>query len=73
MALLTDRAKGREKLFTMKYSTYLRSLDKLCEKAGVENHVEGRSAACYTAHSSRVGGVCMLLRAGLSETVISNI
>ena len=57
----------------MKYTTYLRSLDKLCEAAGIENHVEGRKHALYTAHSSRVGGVCILLRAGLPENIVSNI
>ena len=35
--------------------------------------IPGRKRALYTAHSSRVGGVCMLLRAGLAENIISNI
>lgn len=64
---------GRDTLFSMKYGTYLRSLSKLCEAAGIENHSPGRRRALFTAHSSRVGGVCMLLRAGLAENVISNI
>jgi hypothetical protein len=67
------RDSGRDTLFSMKYATYLRSLSKLCDAAGIANHCEGRRRALYTAHSSRVGGVCMLLRAGLSENVVSNI
>ena len=67
------RDAGMDSLFSMKYATYLRSLNKLCDAAGIENHSPARRRALHTAHSSRVGGVCMLLRAGLSENVVSNL
>ena len=75
MKIALDRAQGGADapVFKQTYSTYIKSVNVLVEKAGIPNKVEGRNRHCYTAHSSRVGGVCMLLAAGLSETVVSTI
>ena len=73
LALSRAKKKDRESLSPLKYKKYLDSLHVLVGKAGLPNKIEGRNRHCYTAHSSRIGGVCMLLGAGLSETIISNI
>ena len=75
LRMAESRAKNKtgQPMFSMTYKKYLESLNTLVEKAGISNREEGRNRRCYTAHSSRIGGVCMLLAAGLSETIISNI
>ena len=74
--LLRDRAcaRGDARLCKVhKYNKFLESMKSLFQQAGIENEVEGRSRHLYTAHSTRVGGVCTLLRAGLAEKVISTL
>ncbi|CAD7970839.1 unnamed protein product [Amoebophrya sp. A25] len=55
------------------YSKFMRGLDVLLAKAGVENAAEGKKRKLYSSHSTRVGGVCVLLRAGLCDTIISTL
>ena len=53
------------------YNKFLRQFDFLLEKAGITNKVPDRRRVLYSAHSTRVGAVCYLLKAGLSESVIA--
>ena len=53
------------------YDTLLRSIHRLVTQSGMENHRVGRERALYTPHSTRVAGVCYLLKAGLEPNVIS--
>ncbi len=74
MLILRDRApSGSDSLVHFNsYDKYERSLKALMRKASIEYEPsEGRKRARYSTHSSRIGGVCTLLRAGLSESVIS--
>ena len=50
---------------------FRRRLDHLCERAGVPQRDPGRNRKLFTAHSTRVAGVCYLLRAGVPEWVVS--
>jgi hypothetical protein len=50
-----------------------RSFDVLVSRSGIENVEEGRARKLYTMHSTRVGGVCSLLKAGLEPRVVSAI
>ena len=50
---------------------FRRRLDHLCETAGVPQRDPGRNRKLFTAHSTRVAGVCYLLRAGVPEWVVS--
>ena len=52
------------------YTTLLRRMALLFERADVPMHQTGRARNLYSIHSTRVGSVCYLLRAGLSEQVI---
>jgi hypothetical protein len=52
------------------YTTLLRRLQQLFERADVPMRQAGRARNLYSIHSTRVGAVCYLLRAGLSEQVI---
>ena len=45
--------------------------DHLCERAGVPQRDPGRNRQLFFAHSTRVAGVCYLLRAGVPEWVVS--
>ena len=51
--------------------TLLRCLPHLCNRAGVPQHDPSRNRKLFTAHSTRVAGVCYLLRAGVPEWVVS--
>ena len=51
--------------------TLIRHLSCLCRKAKIRQHDPGRNRQLFTAHSTRVAAVCHLLKAGLSETVVS--
>ena len=53
----------------MEQSTF----DHLAARAGIVNFVVGRKRRCYTPHSTRVGGTCMLLRAGLDMRIMSAV
>ena len=52
------------------YTTLLRRMALLFGRADVPMRQAGRSRNLYSIHSTRVGSVCYLLRAGLSEQVI---
>ena len=43
----------------------------LCTRARIPQHDPGRDRALFTAHSTRVAGVCYLLRGGVPEWVVS--
>ena len=49
----------------------IRRLSHLCRRAGVPQKEPGRDRNRFTAHSTRVAGVCYLLRAGVPEWVVS--
>ena len=49
----------------------IRRLSHLCARAGVQQKDPGRVRNRFTAHSTRVAGVCYLLRAGVPEWVVS--
>ena len=49
----------------------IRRLSHLCERAGVPQRDPDRNRNLFTAHSTRVAGVCYLLRAGVPEWVVS--
>ena len=51
--------------------TLIRRLSHLCRRAGVQQRDPGRDRNRFTAHSTRVAGVCYLLRAGVPEWVVS--
>ena len=51
--------------------TLIRRLSHLCRRAGVPQRDPGRDRKRFTAHSTRVAGVCYLLRAGVPEWVVS--
>ena len=51
--------------------TLVRRLTHLCERAGVPQRDPGRNRNLFTAHSTRVAGVCYLLRAGVHEWVVN--
>ena len=46
---------------------FCRRLDHLCQTAGVPQRDPGRNRKLFTAHSTRVAGLCYLLRAGVPE------
>ena len=74
--VITGRARrlGRNIMSGHKdYQQFSRRLAVFVEQAGMMNHIEGRTRALYTAHSTRVGGVCTLIRAGLKEMVVSAV
>ena len=50
---------------------FRRRLDHHCERAGVPQQDPGRNRKLFAAHSTRVAGVCYLLRAGVPEWVVS--
>ena len=58
---------------TKDYQKYYRSLEVLLKRAGIQNVIPGRKHKLYETHSSRVGGVCTLVRAGLAHNTISVI
>ena len=49
----------------------IRRLSHLCTVAGIPQRDPGRNRNLFTAHSTRVAGVCYLLRAGVPEWVVS--
>ena len=49
----------------------IRRLSSLCTRARIPQHDPGRNRALFTAHSTRVAGVCYLLRGGVPEWVVS--
>ena len=51
--------------------TLIRCLLHLCNRAGFPQHDPGRTRRLCTAHSTRVVGVCYVLRAGVPESVVS--
>ena len=55
------------------YNKFLNFLEVLVTRAGIDNHPPERRNALYSAHSTRVAGVCYLLKAGLAETVIDTL
>jgi integrase len=60
-------------LSCIKATAFQRCLDTLLSTSGFPNHATDRSRKCYTPHSTRVTGTCMLLRAGADPTMISTI
>ena len=48
-------------------------MEQLFEVARIPTRVEARRRQLFTAHSVRVGAVCYLLKAGLSEPVVSEL
>ena len=44
----------------------IRRLSSLCTRARIPQHDPGRNRALFTAHSTRVAGVCYLLRGGVT-------
>ncbi len=58
---------------TDSYQKMHRQVLHLIQKAGILNEVEGRRRHLYSAHSTRVGAVCTLLKAGLDQNTISTL
>ena len=50
-----------------------RRMKQLFEVAQIATRVAGRKKQLVTTHSTRVGAVCYLLKAGLSEAVVSGL
>ena len=55
------------------YTTLLRRMTLLFERADVPMRQAGRARNLYSIHSTRVAAVCYLLRAGLSKQVIKTL
>ena len=71
--LLRQKAMDARKKFIAQcgsYTTLLRRMALLFERADVPMRQTGRARNLYSIHSTRVGSVCYLLRAGLAEQVI---
>ena len=71
---LRDRAVRAGVLWVAQCDTgqaLIRRLSHLCERAGVPQRDPDRNRNLFTAHSTRVAGVCYLLRAGVPEWVVS--
>jgi hypothetical protein len=67
-----DSTKGKNPTIAgVKKGSWQREFDHLAERAGIVNFEVGRARRCYTPHSTRVGGTCMLIRAGLDMKIIS--
>eukprot|EP00392_Amoebophrya_sp_AT5.2_P003250 g3255.t1 len=69
-----DRAKGGAQSAIARctnYQSFSRAFNRLAIAAGIEVECEGRRRAMFTAHSTRVGGVCTLLACGLAESCIT--
>ena len=75
--LMRSRAAERQSETLCRFSTYAQiksCMDKrLFPAAGIAMKIEGRDRKTFTPHSTRVGGVCMLLAAGLAENTVSTV
>eukprot|EP00396_MALV-II-16_sp_LP-1_P000430 gene430-127_t len=66
--------KARRATASFSYRDYNRALESIFGRAGLSaKNVLNANRAAFCSHSARVGGCCVLLRSGLSESIVRAI
>ena len=72
--MMIDRASSTRMMNQTNYEQLHRGLKALCEKAhNIEWGPVPSDKRHYTTHSFRVGGICTLIRSGLSPSIITSL